>query len=120
MKMVVLLLATLSFSAWAADDAPVLKNRPVTLLTNGADMTVYVFDDDTPGVSNCNGGCASLWPPVEAPDQEFKAPFSVITRANGKKQMAYKNRPLYTFANDGEPGDTAGDNFNKKWHIIHP
>src|SRR5579859_5243951 len=31
-------------------------------MTDFAGMTLYVFDKDTSGVSNCYGGCANIWP----------------------------------------------------------
>ena len=42
-----------------AGAAPVLSDR------NG--MTLYVFDKDVGGVSDCYGMCAMFWPPAMAP-----------------------------------------------------
>jgi len=35
-------------------------------LVDGKGMTLYVFDRDAAGVSNCNGVCATNWPPLAA------------------------------------------------------
>jgi len=35
-------------------------------LVDGKGMTLYVFDRDTTGASNCNGVCATNWPPFKA------------------------------------------------------
>src|SRR5690349_8831452 len=39
-----------------------------TVVVDGAGRTLYVFDKDTadPPKSNCDGGCAELWPPAKA------------------------------------------------------
>ncbi|WP_293779352.1 hypothetical protein [uncultured Oxalicibacterium sp.] len=85
--------------------------------TNG--MTVYTFDKDTigDGKSVCNGPCATNWPPVPATDK-VAAPYSVVTRDDGSKQLAYKGKPLYLFAADKKPGDRAGDNVKDIWHVV--
>ena len=36
------------------------------ILTNEAGMSLYVFDKDRPGMSNCNDSCADNWPPLAA------------------------------------------------------
>ena len=50
-------------------------------------MTLYVFDRDASGKSNCNGPCAVNWPPLVA-DTDAKAAgdFAFITRDDGRKQ----------------------------------
>ncbi|HEV2713940.1 MAG TPA: hypothetical protein VGU64_01670, partial [Terriglobales bacterium] len=35
-------------------------------LVDAKGMTLYVFEKDTPGKSNCNGPCATNWPPLTA------------------------------------------------------
>ena len=81
-------------------------------------MTLYTFDRDTPGKSNCNGPCAVNWPPFGAPaDAKPTGDWSVITREDGRKQWAYKGKPLYTWAKDQKPGDRSGDGFNNLWRL---
>jgi predicted lipoprotein with Yx(FWY)xxD motif len=89
-------------------------------------MTLYTFDADiqTPNASACSGGCAVLWPPVPAP-AGFTASgsWSIIARADGTQELAYKGSPLYTYANDAKAGDVTGDgvlSFGAKWHLAMP
>ena len=35
-----------------------------TLVAASNGHTVYAFDSDSPGVSNCTGGCAATWRPL--------------------------------------------------------
>jgi predicted lipoprotein with Yx(FWY)xxD motif len=84
-------------------------------------MTLYVFDRDASGKSNCNGPCAVNWPPLIADtDAKASGDFAFIAREDGRKQWAYKSKPLYTFSKDKNPGDTAGDGVNNVWHIATP
>ena len=88
--------------------------------TNG--MTLYTFDKDVAnsGKSACNGPCATNWPPLMAQSTPTAAGYSVITRADGQKQIAYKGKPLYYWIKDKQPGDKTGDGFNGVWHAATP
>lgn len=90
----------------------------VMVATNG--MTLYTFDKDSAGKSVCNGPCATNWPPVLVDaNTAVSGDYSVITRDDGKKQLAYKGKPLYFWSKDAKPGDKTGDGFlNNAWHII--
>jgi len=113
-----ILLALFSLSALAADPAPVKKVDGMLVDSRG--MTVYTFDKDAAnsGKSACTAACATNWPAVQAGDAKPAAPYSTVTREDGSKQLAYKGKPLYTFAKDKKPGDKAGDKAMDKWHIV--
>jgi predicted lipoprotein with Yx(FWY)xxD motif len=89
---------------------------------DGKGMTLYTFDKDTAGKSVCNGQCATNWPPLMASaDAKASGDWTVITRDDGKKQWAYKGKPLYTWAKDTKPGDATGDGVaNNTWHVAQP
>lgn len=83
-------------------------------------MTLYTFDKDAAGSgkSVCNGPCASNWPPLFAADGDRAAgDWSVITRDDGKKQWAFKGKPLYYWIKDQKPGDRSGDGVNNAWRL---
>lgn len=90
------------------------------VLADAAGMTVYTFDKDTAGSgkSACNGPCARMWPPVPATSERVAAPYSVVTRDDGSKQLAYKGKPLYLFASDAKPGERKGDKVKDVWHVV--
>jgi predicted lipoprotein with Yx(FWY)xxD motif len=84
-------------------------------------MTLYVFDRDGNGKSNCNAQCTVTWQPLIADtDAQASGSFSFITRDDGRKQWAYKGKPLYTWAKDKKPGDATGDGVNNVWHLASP
>lgn len=93
------------------------------VLTGKNGMTLYTFDRDAAGSgkSVCNGPCATNWPPLlAADDAKGSGDYSIVTRDDGKKQFAYKGKPLYFWAKDAKPGDKTGDGFNSVWHAAAP
>ena len=75
-------------------------------LIDAKGMTLYVFDKDASGKSNCNGPCATNWPPLMAnADAKASGDWSIVTRDDGGKQWAYKGKPLYAWSKDAKPGD---------------
>jgi len=92
------------------------------MLVGSNNMTVYTFAKDTAGSgkSMCNGPCAANWPPLLVDGSPaVSGDYSVITRDDGKKQLAYKGMPLYFWAKDTKPGDKTGDGFlNGAWKTV--
>jgi len=115
----ILLLAAPAFAQTApAKSADTSKGKA---LVDAKGMTLYIFDKDAAGKSNCNGPCATNWPPLMvAGDAKASGNWSIVTRDDGAKQWAYKGKPLYTWAKDTKAGDVTGDGFNNVWHIAAP
>lgn len=95
------------------------------ILVDERGYALYTFDQDTAGsgASSCSGGCASAWPPLEAPDEEPAGPadlpaeLSTITRDDGSLQVTYDGRPLYLYGGDAKAGDVTGDGVGGVWHV---
>ncbi len=117
--------AAMSLSACSAyaggHAAKSVKKSDAGYFTDASDMTLYTFDKDEAGKSNCYAGCARAWPPLLA-EEDAKLPegFSKVTRKNGDLQVAYKDQPLYLWINDKKPGQTTGDGVQGVWHIAKP
>ena len=86
-------------------------------------MTLYTYDKDTAGVTNCYDKCAVNWPPVWAPaDTQVSGDWSLVDRTDATgdhanmKMVAYKGKPLYLFVKDTKAGDVTGDGVGKVWH----
>ena len=83
--------------------------------------TLYVFDKDADGQSACVDQCAEKWPPHMAMDSDQPdGDYTIIDRADGSKQWAYKGKPLYRWSGDTAPGETKGDGLNGVWHAARP
>lgn len=88
------------------------------VLTGSNDMTLYIFDNDEPGVTNCYDTCAEKWPPLfAADDARPEGDFTVVERTDGSRMWAYKGMPLYFWVDDMEPGDITGDGVGGVWHL---
>ena len=91
------------------------------VLADAKGMTLYTYGKDEPGKSNCNGLCAHFWPPLTAPaDAQPVSEWTVITRKDGSKQWAYKEKPLYTYDKDKKSGETKGEGSGNVWHQATP
>ena len=112
---------TLTFLAACASTAMTPAQTRSGMLTDAAGMTLYVFDKDAAGKSNCNGDCAGKWPPLMAASGDMgAADYTVISRDDGSRQWAFKGKPLYRWFKDQKPGDASGDGVNNVWHAARP
>ena len=87
-----------------------------TVLTNAQGKTLYWFAIDTATTSNCNGSCATFWPPVigkaTAAGMTMPHGFGTITRSDGKVQATYNGHPLYAYVGDTAAGQINGNGKN--------
>jgi predicted lipoprotein with Yx(FWY)xxD motif len=105
----------------AAAPAPAPLSMKDGVLVNQQGLTVYTFDKDVAnsGKSACNGDCAVKWPPVlAAANDKPQGAFTIVMRDDGRRQWAYRGKPVYTWPEDQEPGDKYGDKKMNIWHII--
>jgi predicted lipoprotein with Yx(FWY)xxD motif len=94
----------------------------VTVLTNSRGFTLYWFVPDTPTKSNCNGSCATIWPPVKGPavaGPGVKGKLGTITRSDGSTQATYNGHPLYAYTADTAPGQANGNGINSSGGVCH-
>lgn len=95
-----------------------------TVLTNSKGFTLYWFAPDTSTTSNCNGSCASVWPPVKGPVSAgagVTGKLGTIARSDGSTQATYNGHPLYTYTGDTGPGQDHGNGINASggvWHEV--
>lgn len=111
----------LAATAVAAADVKTGDSASGPVLTDANGMTLYIFDNDKDGTSNCYDGCAKNWPPLPAAEgSAAEGDFGITERTDGSKQWTYKGMPLYTWVKDAKPGDITGDGVNGVWHIAKP
>lgn len=112
-----LILAALLPVALLAQANPTLENNGV--LTNRDGRTLYTFDKDSSGKSNCSGGCLAAWPAFTVANPKLAGgDFSIVVRDDGSQQWAWRGKPLYFFAGDAKAGDINGDKQGGVWHVI--
>jgi predicted lipoprotein with Yx(FWY)xxD motif len=97
------------------------KDQNTNYMTDFAGMTLYVFDGDTPGKSDCYGACAITWKPYSSgatAQKTFPSNITVLTRDDGSEQFMWKGQPLYYYQADASESDVNGDGVGGKWHIV--
>jgi len=116
---------TASPSAAAVVLAQSVGSVGTVLVAASNSHTVYTFNSDTPGVSNCSGGCIGIWPAVSIASGQtptggpgVTGQLATITRSDGTLQVTYKGLPLYFFHSDSKPGDTKGN--YSGWSLVKP
>jgi len=86
-----------------------LKGAKATILTDDKGMSLYTFEIDKAGKSNCSGGCLTEWPPEHVPaGTAVASPFGTIKGNDGEMQLTLNGMPLYHYDDDKKPGDTFG------------
>ncbi|MFB4318217.1 SCO0930 family lipoprotein [Actinomadura sp. 21ATH] len=96
------------------------------IVTDGKGRVMYRFDKDRVRKTNCFGDCKKAWPPVkftnwkkvkvEGVDRDL---VGFIERAGDPAcQLTIDGRPMYYFAKDREPGDTAGQGVQDVWWLV--
>ena len=96
-----------------------------SVLNDSEGFTLYFFAPDSNDTSNCNGGCADVWPPFYVEELTLDAgltasDFGTVTRDDGSRQTTFKGWPLYRFSNDAAPGDINGDGSGGVWFVAKP
>jgi predicted lipoprotein with Yx(FWY)xxD motif len=97
-----------------------------TVLTNLRGITLYSLSAESNGKFICKGSCLLDWHPlVVAAGVKPTGPvrLGTIKRPdNGKRQVTFNGRPLYTFDADAKAGDVKGQGIKDvgTWHAATP
>ncbi|MDX6358078.1 MAG: hypothetical protein QOH37_1132 [Nocardioidaceae bacterium] len=95
------------------------------VLVDANGRTVYMFSPDSSGKSTCDSSCLQYWPPV-APGKAASTVTGKVASTSttaGGKIATVAGWPLYTFIQDQQPGDVAGEGFNDfggVWYAVSP
>jgi predicted lipoprotein with Yx(FWY)xxD motif len=109
--------ALVSASLFCAFAVPAALADSMLTAKNG--MTLYIFDKDQSGMSECYGDCAKHWPPYLAKKgTKLSEGWTTVKRKDGKMQLAYDGKPVYFYMDDKKKGDMKGDGVGGVWHVI--
>jgi predicted lipoprotein with Yx(FWY)xxD motif len=85
------------------------------VLVNSHHMTLYSLSVERKGHFICTtSACLKLWKPLVVAKGTVPtgvAHLSVVKRPDGRSEVAYRGRPLYTFGLDKRVGDVKGNGF---------
>ena len=97
------------------------------ILVDGNGRTLYLFEADKGTMSKCDGACASAWPPLITSGKPtagagvVAAKLGTAKRQDGTTGVTYDGQPLYNYAGDGAPGQTAGEgltDYGAAWYAL--
>jgi predicted lipoprotein with Yx(FWY)xxD motif len=86
------------------------------ILVDSRGMTLYRLSAEQNGKFICTtASCTGIWHPLTistgaTPGGDVSS-LATVKRPDGTTQVTYKGAPLYTFADDQQPGDTKGQGF---------
>jgi predicted lipoprotein with Yx(FWY)xxD motif len=98
-------------SAAPRDSTPIRKvTAPKfgAILATGGHLALYRWNKEKDKKVHCTGSCAKAWPPLTIAKGTMVAKhvagvmgtFGEITRPDGRTQVTYNGRPLYTYHGD--------------------
>jgi predicted lipoprotein with Yx(FWY)xxD motif len=103
------------------------KSKLGQILVDSRGRSLYLFEQDKGTASTCYGACASLWPPLTVSGSPkagagiTAAKIGTTQRKDGKAEVTYNGHPLYYYAGDQKPGQTAGEGLNQfgaSWDVL--
>lgn len=98
------------------------KRLKRTILVNRRGRTLYSLSAERNGRFICtDSSCLSFWTPlvvVSGTRPTGTRALGTVKRPDGKTQVTYRGRPLYTFYEDSRSGDVNGEGFEDvgTWH----
>jgi predicted lipoprotein with Yx(FWY)xxD motif len=95
------------------------------VLTDREGLTLYSLSVEKHGRFVCTGSCLATWHPlVVAAGVRPTGPVALgtVKRPDGRRQVTFEGRPLYTFDEDSKKGDAKGEGFKDvgTWHAATP
>jgi predicted lipoprotein with Yx(FWY)xxD motif len=85
------------------------------VLVNRRGLTLYSLSVERRGRFICTDeACLSLWSPLVVPKGTTPTGarhLGTVRRPDGRTQVSYRGRPVYTFTQDRKPGDVKGNGF---------
>lgn len=123
---------TASSTGSATQTVSMQKIGGVSILVDANGDALYSPAQEKGGTILCTGGCTAVWVPLTLPAGTgeptaagaLAGKLGIVRRPDGKRQVTWNGKPLYTFIQDGGPGKVSGDgvsdHFGGKsftWHV---
>jgi predicted lipoprotein with Yx(FWY)xxD motif len=116
----------MALSGGSSASKPVVKTGRVlgkTALVTRTGRTLYSLSAETHGRFICTDKtCMSLWKPLavaRGTKPTGASHLATVRRPDGRTQVTFQGRPLYTFVEDTKAGQAKGEGFKDvgTWHI---
>ena len=95
------------------------------VLTANSGLTLYTLSAEKHGNFICKGSCLKDWFPLVVAvgvKPIGPVPLGTVKRPDGRRQVTFGGRPLYTFVSDSKRGDARGEGIKDvgTWHAATP
>ena len=102
-----------------------------SVLVDAKGRALYRSDQERNGMVLCTGACLSFWRPLTVSgtptkSKSLQGKLAVVKRPDGRRQVTFNGRPLYSFKLD-KAGKVTGDGFKDAfgsqkftWRVVHP
>lgn len=97
-----------------------------TVLATSSGQALYVLTSDPPGGTRCTGACTVRWHPLLEQGRPTAGPgvnpsmLSTFKRSDGRVQVLYDDRALYTYTGSGQAGGAGIPDGDGIWFLISP
>jgi predicted lipoprotein with Yx(FWY)xxD motif len=118
-----------SSSSGSSDTVAVSDINGQSVLVDSGGNALYTPEEEANGEIICTGSCLSEWMPLTASGNptasaDVTGKLGTVKRPDGSEQVTLDGAPLYTFVEDGGPGNVTGDGFVDQfdgqsftWHV---
>ena len=94
------------------------------VLVDSKGFALYSPKQDTSGMIRCTGSCTAIWVPLTVKgsptgDSTVAAKLGTVMRPDGRKQVTFDGKPLYTFAEDSSPKTVSGNGASDQFGGVH-
>jgi predicted lipoprotein with Yx(FWY)xxD motif len=116
-------------SSSSSDTVAVSDINGQSVLVDSTGNALYTPEQEANGKIMCTGSCLSEWMPLTASGKptasaDVTGELGTVKRPDGSEQVTLDGAPLYTFVEDGGPGNVTGDGFVDQfdgqsftWHV---
>jgi predicted lipoprotein with Yx(FWY)xxD motif len=94
------------------------------VLVDSKGFALYSPKQDSAGMIRCTGSCTQIWVPLTVKgsptgDSSVAGKLGTVMRPDGRKQVTFNGKPLYTFVEDSSPKTVNGDGASDQFGGVH-
>ena len=94
------------------------------VLVDSKGFALYSPKQDSASMIRCTGSCTSIWVPLTVKgtptaDSSVAGKIGTVMRPDGRKQVTFNGKPLYTFVEDSSPKMVNGNGASDQFGGVH-
>jgi predicted lipoprotein with Yx(FWY)xxD motif len=94
------------------------------VLVDSKGFALYSPKQDSSRMIRCTGSCTAIWVPLTVKgsptgDSSVAGKLGTVMRPDGRKQVTFDGKPLYTFVEDPSPKTVNGDGASDQFGGVH-